>query len=114
MANTYRSGPPWLGPTTESGDRMRTITIPRALLLTVLLTLGMFGISAPAYADRCQPEELVTGPGTGLLPEEKNPVCQLLIDNVYTPIGCDGPLAQCPRDAACTLADDYCDAGPPP
>jgi hypothetical protein len=67
-------------------------------LLVVSLVLGAVVVGAsPAHADRCQPEELVLGPGNGPMAEGDSPLCAVLDYYVY-PFVCPGPqqpLASC-------------------
>jgi hypothetical protein len=67
-----------------------TTTVPRqlvvlAMLLALLASFALFNAS-PAAADRCQPEELVIG--SSPIDERDNPVCAVLIYQVY-PFLCD-------------------------
>lgn len=67
------------------------------LLMLIAVASAMMVVSPqPAYADRCNPEELVFGPDNPIIPEEDNPVCQVLIRFVY-PLACDdySTLANC-------------------
>ena len=59
-------------------QRAVALTVAAAALLT---PLGFAG--TPAHADRCQPEELVLGPGTSPVDERDNPVCVVLLQYVY-------------------------------
>lgn len=67
-----------------------------ALAIAIIFSLSVF--AQPAYADRCQPEELVTGGGTSPIPESASPVCLVTDELVYPLVGCDSvptPLRTC-------------------
>ncbi|HEX8206327.1 MAG TPA: hypothetical protein VF587_09745 [Solirubrobacteraceae bacterium] len=61
------------------------------LLLSLLGAVGASALGAPssAMADRCQPEELVFGPGHGLTDEEDNAACVVALRVVYPALACD-------------------------
>lgn len=71
----------------------------RRMVLIALLVPGLFitlstTSTGPAYADRCQPEELLGY--NGIIPEDKHPACKLIIDNVYPALCTDyATLARC-------------------
>jgi hypothetical protein len=50
--------------------------------------------AAPAQADRCQPEELITGSGTSPIPDEDDPRCWVMDGFVYPNIDCDNTTGQ--------------------
>ena len=57
-----------------------TVRIQMALVLVAALILTLVAFASapqPAYADRCQPEELVTGRESPI-PEKYSPVCMVL------------------------------------
>lgn len=58
-------------------------------LVFVTAVAASLALSAPASADRCQPEELVTGPGTSPIPEEQDPRCAVMDGFVYPNLDCD-------------------------
>lgn len=58
--------------------RLGRIAVACAVVATTLLLPA-----TPAAADRCQPEELVLGPGTSPVDERDNPVCVVLLQYVY-------------------------------
>lgn len=60
-------------------SRRHAIPIVAALMLTAV------GAIAPtaAYADRCEPEEIVLGPDTSPIDERDNPACTVLFSYVY-------------------------------
>lgn len=67
---------------------MTSKTPNKALRLTVLAglastTLVGFGSLSPAYADRCEPEELVLGPNSSPIDERDSPACTVLFAYVY-------------------------------
>jgi hypothetical protein len=62
-------------------------------ILTALLAVSValvvpIAAAGPAAADRCQPEELVLGPGNAPLPENATPVCAVMNNVVYPTVGC--------------------------
>lgn len=56
-----------------------------AIPLTAALMLTAAGAIAPtaAYADQCEPEEIVLGPNTSAIDERDNPACTVLFSYVY-------------------------------
>lgn len=64
-------------------------------ILTVVLSYSFLAASPPAFADRCQPEELIGQPG--IIPENANPVCLVMDEVTYPLLGCPLPttLATC-------------------
>lgn len=56
-----------------------------AIPLIAALMLTAAGAVAPtaAYADRCEPEEIVLGPNTSAIDERDNPACTVLFFYVY-------------------------------
>lgn len=56
-----------------------------AIPLIAALMLTAAGAVAPtaAYADRCEPEEIVLGPNTSPIDERDNPACTALFFYVY-------------------------------
>lgn len=77
----------------------RTATRPRmAITLLAAVAIALIGVTTaePAYADRCEPEELVLGPGTSPIDERDHPLCYVLINYVYPQV-CDDytTLATC-------------------
>ena len=69
----------------------------RVVLIAALASLvAVLSLAAPpaAQADRCQPEELVGL--SGLIPEDKNPVCFVMDGVVYPALACDATtMASC-------------------
>lgn len=63
----------------KTKKRLAAVVMATATLL-VPLTLGA---STPAYADRCEPEELVLGAGTSPIDERDSPVCYVLLNYTY-------------------------------
>jgi hypothetical protein len=59
----------------------------------LVLTAG----AEPAHADRCQPEELVTGPNSSPIPESADPKCPVMDELVYPLIGCPPAPATLPN-----------------
>lgn len=70
-----------------SNGRLARLT---GLAAAVALSIPIFGVT-PAYADRCQPEELAQVPG--IIDENANPVCLVMDQIVYPLIGCPPPPA---------------------
>lgn len=66
-----------------------THTVRLAVLLPLLLTSLLLIEASPAHADRCQPEELVTGPGSAPIPESADPKCPAFNEFVYPLVGCE-------------------------
>jgi hypothetical protein len=68
----------------------------RKRVATVALATGMAFVpmiattAGTAHADRCEPEELVLGPGTSPIDERDNPVCFVLVNYTYGFV-CDDP-----------------------
>lgn len=56
-----------------------------APIITASLLTGFGAIvaPAPAFADRCEPEEIVLGPNTSPIHEDDNPACTALFFYVY-------------------------------
>lgn len=52
-------------------------------------------VTQPAHADRCEPEELVLGPGTSPIDERDHPLCAAMFQYVY-PFVCTGSTGQQP------------------
>lgn len=69
-----------------------------AVAVLVLLTASITAMSVRAdhaYADRCQPEELITGSGTSPIPEDSSPVCVVTDELLYPLVDCTSTLAEC-------------------
>jgi len=67
----------------------------RTLLVAIVAAVASAALASapsPAFADRCQPEEIIGQPG--IIPEEQNPVCIVLDAAVYPLLGCDHITAQ--------------------
>lgn len=81
-----------------TGRRSRLADTPTLTLL--ILTVGLmlvFTVGAePAHADRCQPEELVTGSGSSPIPESADPKCPVMDELVYPLVGCPPAPATLP------------------
>lgn len=60
-----------------------------ALASTSIALILPVAVAGPAHADRCQPEELAGLPG--VIPEDENPVCQVMDSTVYPAVGCPAP-----------------------
>lgn len=58
-------------------------------ILAFTLTVLAVAAPTPALADRCQPEELVTGSGTSPVPEDGDPRCPVMDAVVYDNVVCD-------------------------
>lgn len=84
-----------IGVVCRSPTRKATMSIvreiPRASVLAVLLLAVVcagLATPSPAHADRCEPEELVLGPGNSPVDERDSPVCVVMLTYVY-PFICD-------------------------
>ncbi len=61
-----------------------------ALAVSVVAAFSLLSVAAPpAHADRCQPEELVTGSGTSPIPEDRDPRCFVMDTFFYSTVVCD-------------------------
>lgn len=84
----------WGTPAVALEDMETPVTANVRKLLTALLAVSValvvpIAAAGPASADRCQPEELVLGPGNAPLPEDATPVCAVMNDVVYPTVGCN-------------------------
>lgn len=78
------------------------------LAFTMMLFLAWSTQAPPAHADRCQPEELVLGPGNSPMDEEDSPVCTVMLGIVYPALGCDSTtLVRCINSLR--VPNAYCD-----
>jgi hypothetical protein len=57
---------------------LRLAVVAAAVALVVWLALAASVQTSPAFADRCQPEELIFPGQPPLLPEEQDPKCAVL------------------------------------
>lgn len=57
----------------------------RLAVLAAVASTSLIGLGAasPAYADQCEPEEIVLGPNTSAINEDDNPACTALFFYVY-------------------------------
>lgn len=76
------------------------------------LHVSQTGVSTMPLADRCQPEEIPPISQPGIIPEEDNPVCQIMDTVIYPALMCDPPttLIGCVTNeiGPCGIASDNC------
>jgi hypothetical protein len=65
-----------------------TLSVGSRFVLSIVLAMSLIAVlgvanPAPAHADRCQPEELITGAGSSPVDERDHPACYVLINYVY-------------------------------
>jgi hypothetical protein len=64
------------------------VFVTAAASLALLVAAAATPATDVALADRCQPEEIVTGPGTSPIPESSDPRCPIMDAYVYPRLAC--------------------------